>query len=94
VPASTGTRVGSLVFQIDATDQTGVALSQLPAEVNLSVRYTDQEVSGLNEQFMTMLWQDPFDQQWKPAPKLMADAPTNYLAASVTGVGRYVVIIP
>ena len=94
VSVPTGTRVDALVFQIEATDAAGVALSQLPAEVNLSVRYTDQEVSGVNEQFMTLLWQDPFDQQWKPAPKLVTDPPTNYLAASVTGVGTYAVVIP
>jgi hypothetical protein len=88
-----GTPVGPLVFQVSATDAMGGNLSELPAEVNLSVRYTDQEVSGFNEQQVAMLWLDPFDQQWKPAPKQVADALGNYLAASVTSVGLYAVVI-
>lgn len=88
-----GMLVGALVFEIAAADANGIALAELPAEVNLSARYTDQEIGGLSEAGVILLWRDPFDQQWKPAPKLVADAPTNYIAASVTGVGTYAVVV-
>jgi hypothetical protein len=88
-----GMLVGALVFEVAATDATGVPLAALPAEVNLSARYLDQEIGGLSEAGVILLWRDPFDQQWKPAPKLVANAATNYIAASVTGVGTYAVVV-
>jgi hypothetical protein len=94
VPSPPGTRVGDLVFRIEARDGSGTPLTTLPAEVNLAVHYTDQEVAGLNEQQATLSWFDPADNRWKPAPKLATDPSTNYVAASVTALGTYAVSVP
>jgi hypothetical protein len=85
---------GALVFQVEATDAAGVVLSALPAEVNLSARYTNQEAAGLNKSQITLLWLDPAVNQWRPAPKIVTDPTFNYVAASTTGLGTYCVCVP
>ena len=60
-PPPPGTLVGTLIFRVEAQDASGTPLTALPAEVNLAVRYTDQEVAGLNEQQATLSWLDPAD---------------------------------
>jgi hypothetical protein len=92
-PAPPCTVVGDLLFQLEAHDGGGAALTQLPAEVNLSARYTNEQVSGLSRRDATLLWLDPADNQWKTAPKLVTSPSTHYVAASVTGSGAYAVCI-
>ena len=93
-PPPPGTLVGNLIFRLEAQDASGTPLTALPAEVNLSVRYTDQDVAGLNKQQATLSWLDPADTRWKPAPKLATDPSTNYVAASVTALGTYALSVP
>jgi len=94
VPPPPGARVGNLTFGIEGRDASGTPLTALPAEVNLAVRYADQEVAGLNKQNVTLLWLDPADNQWKPATKLVTDPSTNYVASSTTALGTYTVSVP
>jgi hypothetical protein len=93
-PPPPGTRAGNLIFRVEAQDVSGAPLTTLPAEVNLGVRYADQDVAGLNKQNATLVWLDPVDTRWKPATKPAADPSTNYLAASVTALGTYAVSVP
>jgi hypothetical protein len=93
-PAVSGTRAGDLLFVVEATDATGATLAVLPAEVNLAVKYADETVSGLNEQNLTLSRLDPATNQWTPAPKLVKEPDSNYLAASITQLGTYVVSAP
>jgi hypothetical protein len=83
--------VGDLLFEIVAHDDAGAELAQLPAEVNLSARYTNQQLSGLNRQDVTLAWLDAAAGQWRTAPKLVTSPATNYVAASVTALGAYAV---
>ena len=94
VQAAPGTRVGDLIFVLEARDSSGATLTMLPAEVNLSVTYVDRETGGLNDQSVTLSWLDPSGNQWTPAPKLVTDPAANVVAASVTQLGTYVVSIP
>jgi hypothetical protein len=94
VDAPPNTVVGSLIFQVEAKDVGGASLSTLPAEVNLSAHYSDFEVFSRDESQVTLVWLDPADNTWKPAPKLTVDPGSNYVAASVTGAGYYAVTIP
>ena len=94
VPAPPGKRVGDLVFRLEARGAGGETLSALPAEVNLSATYADQDVVGLNEASVTLFWLDPTTNRWTPAPKLATDPSTNYVSASVTALGTYAVSIP
>jgi hypothetical protein len=89
-----GTRAGDLLFTIQARDATGAVLTSLPAEINLSLRYNNQDVAGLNEQNLTLSRLNPTTRQWQPAPKQLRDTDANYIGASVRDVGSYVVHAP
>ena len=92
-PATPGTRVGDLIFALEALDSTGRTLTTLPAEVNLDVTYSERDVAGLNNQAVTLSWLDPADNQWKVAPKLVTNPAGNTVAASVTQLGTYVISV-
>jgi len=94
VPTVPGSRVGDLVFRIEARGTSGETLTTLPGEVNLSARYADQDAAGLNKQNATLSWLDPRTNQWTTAPKVVTDGATNYVSASVTALGVYAVSIP
>jgi hypothetical protein len=91
VMAAPGQRAGDLEFVVEARDANGVQLTSLPAEVNLAVRYADQTVDGLNESNLTLSRLDPFTNQWQEAPKIVRETDSNYVAASITQLGTYVV---
>jgi len=94
VPAEPGRRVGDLTFAVEAKDASGTQLTALPAEVNLAIRYADSTVSGLNEGNLTVSHLDPATNQWQPAPKLVRETDSNYVAASITQLGTYTVTAP
>jgi hypothetical protein len=79
---------------LEAIDSTGVVLPTLPAEVNLSVRYTDIDVTGLDDTPITLGRLDPVSATWNTAPKIVTDPITNYVAASVMDTGVYAVYVP
>ena len=93
-PPPPGSLPGNLIFRVEAQDASGTPLTALPAEVNLAVRYADQDIAGLNEQQATLSWLDPANTRWKPAPKLATDPSTNYVAASVTALRTYALSVP
>ena len=86
-----GPVVGGLVFKIGAHPFGEEPLTRFPIEVNLSARYTDAELGSRDEDRLTISWYDPSDGQWKPAPKLAADPRTNYISATIQGLGLYAV---
>ena len=59
--------------------------------MNLAVRYADSTVSGLNESNLTLFWLNPSTNRWEPAPKLVRETDSNYVAASVMQAGVYTV---
>ena len=86
--------MGDLIFVLEARDSAGVALTNLPAEVNLDVSYTDQETGFLNDQGVTLSRFDPATSRWTTAPKVVTQPEFNTLAASIAELGTYVVSIP
>jgi hypothetical protein len=94
VPAAPGSRAGDLTFAVEAKDASGTQLTALPAEANLAIRYADSTVSGLNEGNLTVSRLDPSTNQWQAAPKLVREADSNYVAASVMQLGTYTVSAP
>jgi len=86
--------VGALVFQVEARDAAGGVLTVLPAEVNLSAHYTNQEAAGVSKNQVTLLWLDPTTSRWGPAPKVVTESAFNYVASSTTGLGTYCVCVP
>jgi hypothetical protein len=94
VPAGPGSKAGDLTFAVEARDANGTQLTSLPAEANLAIRYADDTVSGLNEGNLTLSWLNPTSNTWQAAPKLVREADSNYLAASITQLGTYTVSAP
>jgi hypothetical protein len=94
VAAVPGNRVGNLMFRIDAQDAAGQTLGTLPAEVNLSVRYSNEEIGTLNESNVTLSQLSPTDNRWRVAPKLVREPTNNYVAASIVELGIYAVHVP
>jgi hypothetical protein len=91
VPPPPGSPVGGLLFELQAEICEGGALGELPAEVNLGIRYSDQEAAGMGEQGFTISMLDPADRQWRPVEKQAADPPNNWVSATITRMGFYVV---
>ena len=85
---------GSQGQRVDLEADMREALTALPGEINVSVRYNSGDVSGLNEQNLTLSRLNPTTNQWQAATKLYKDADSNYIAASVMDVGAYVVHAP
>jgi hypothetical protein len=91
VPAAPGQRVGALVFQVNAEECAGGAVGAFPVEVNLGVRYTDQEATGLNEAGFAIAVLDPATRQWRPLAKQANDPANNFVSATITETGTFVV---
>jgi len=97
VPAVPGQKVDDLLFRIRAEDCNGGSVAPLPNEVNLGVHYTDGDVGGLNESNFKIAWLDQSGGSagtWKDAQKQANDPPANYVSATITDIGYYVVHQP
>jgi hypothetical protein len=91
VPAPPGQRIGALVFQVTAEECAGGAVGTFPVEVNLGVRYTDQEATGLSEAGFAVAVLDPATRQWRPLAKQANDPANNFVSATITETGTFVV---
>jgi hypothetical protein len=92
VPAPPGGRlVDAIVFELIAQECGGGGVGELPAEINLGIRYTDADASGLNEQNFTIAILDQSTRQWQPAAKQAPDPGANYVSATITRLGTYAV---
>ncbi|MFN8526847.1 MAG: hypothetical protein U0821_27400 [Chloroflexota bacterium] len=90
VPATPGRKVDDLLFQLVAEECDGGGIGTLPAEVNLGVRYTDGEVSGMDESKITISRLGA-DNKWQAEPKQAPDPGANYVSATITNLGYFVV---
>lgn len=88
-----GTLAGDLMFRIEAWDASGTPLAALPAEVNLSVRYQDSDLDGLDDSLVTLARLDPADNQWKAPLRLLTDPSSKLVAASISDLGVYAVYL-
>jgi hypothetical protein len=91
VPPAPGQKVDSLLFQVVAESCNGTPIPTLPAEVNLGVHYADGDVAGLNESSFTLAHLDTSANQWHAAQKQANDPPNNFVSATITDMGYYVV---
>ena len=92
VPAVPGQQVDALLFEVAAETCDGGPLARLPVEVNLGVRYTDGDVGGLNEANFKIARVDAG--AWKAVDKQAPDAGANYVSATITDLGYFVVHVP
>jgi hypothetical protein len=91
VPPPPGQKVDTLLFQVIAEGCNGGPIPALAAEVNLGVHYTDADASGLNEANFTLARLDTTANQWRPAQKQADDPAGNFVSATITEMGYYVV---
>lgn len=92
VPAVPGPLVDKLLFEILAEFcDGGGAIAELPFEVNLGIRYSDEEAAGLDEQNFVIAMLDSVNRQWLPTPKQVPDPGSNYLSATIQRLGFYAV---
>lgn len=91
-PAPPGTYVRPLVYEV-AAGYCGDAtrLPEFPAEVNLGIRYSDLEAAGLDEGRFVIGRLDLGTATWVPVEKQANDPPANYVSATITRTGYYMV---
>jgi hypothetical protein len=97
VPPVPGTKVDDLLFEIRVETCGGERVAEFPSEVNLGVRYTDADVGGLNEaSFKIAHLDDPNGGStgWRDESKQAADPAGNYVSATITHTGYFVVHVP
>ncbi len=90
VPPAPGQKVDNLLFQVIAEGCNGGPIPTLASEVNLGVHYTDGDASGLNEANFTLARLDTSANQWRPAQKQANDPANNFVSATITEMGYYV----
>jgi len=91
VPPAPGQKVDNLTFQVIAEGCNGGPIPTLAAEVNLGVHYGDSDVAGLNESNFTIARLDTSANQWRAAQKQANDPANNFVSATITEMGYYVV---
>ncbi len=89
VPATPGPRLGNIVFEVSGGACGGGLGTNLPQEVNLGVSYESRLASGLNEANLVLARLEAG--QWVPAAKGAADAPNNFVSATIQQGGTYTV---
>jgi hypothetical protein len=94
LPPVPGQQVDTLIFRITAEDCNGGSLQSLPAEANLGVHYADGDVGNLTEANFKLSELDVSSNQWRAVQKQAVDPPANYISASITDLGTYVVSQP
>jgi hypothetical protein len=90
-PLPPGNLVGLLSYEIRASQCDGNALGRLPAEANLSIRYDDIEATGLDESRFVIGHLDRPSATWAPVEKRANDPLTNYVSATISQPGFYMV---
>ena len=90
-PLPPGTLVGLLAYEIRASYCDATPLPQLPAEVNLGIRYTDIEATGLDKSRFVIGHLDMSTGIWTPVAKLGSDPSSNFVSATIIETGFYMV---
>jgi len=90
VPPAPGTVVGGLLFQVIAESCSGSPIPTLSSEANLGVHYSDGDVGGLNESNFTLARLDTTANQWRQVQKQANDPPNNFVSATISDMGYYV----
>jgi hypothetical protein len=90
-PSPPGTYVRPLVYEIWASHCDSIPVSEFPAEVNLGIRYSDLEATGLDETRFVIGRLDVNTAAWVAVEKGANDPPANYVSATITRTGYYMV---
>ena len=90
-PLPPGNLVGLLAYEIRASYCDANPLEQFPAEVNLGIRYSNIEATGLDESRFVIGHLDRATNTWAPVEKRANDPSSNYTSATIIETGFYMV---
>ncbi len=90
-PLPPGNLVGLLAYEIRASYCDTNPIAQLPAEVNLAIRYNDVEATGLDEARFVIGRLDTATRTWRPVEKRANDPANNTTTATIIDTGFYMV---
>jgi len=90
-PLPPGQLVGLLAYEIRASHCDSTPLVQLPAEMNLAIRYTDLEATGLDESKFVIGHLNIPEGKWYPMEKRANDPSSNFTSATISETGFYMV---
>jgi hypothetical protein len=90
-PLPPGNLVGLLAYEIRASRCDSSPLAQFPAEVNLGIRYSEIEATGLDESRFVIGRLDLTTGVWSPIEKRANDPSSNYVSATIIDTGFYMV---
>jgi len=92
LPPVSGRLAGLLIYDVAAAPCGGGApLETFPAEVNLTIHYTSDDVVNVEERIIRFSWLDPATNTWQPVEKQALDPTQNAIGATITRTGRYIV---
>ncbi len=90
-PPPPGDLVGQLVYEVWASDCGANRMPELPAEVNLGIRYNSADVGGRDTSRFVIGRLDMNTATWVPVEKQANDPPASYISATITQTGYYMV---
>jgi hypothetical protein len=90
-PQPPGDLVGTLVYEIWASNCDENALTDFPAEVNIGIRHTDSEAADLDESRFVIGRLDMTTGAWVPIEKRANDPLANHTSATIIKTGYYAV---
>jgi hypothetical protein len=90
-PLPPGNLVGLLAYEIRASHCDTAPLATFPAEVNLGIRYSDIEATGLDESRFVIGRLDMTAGVWRPLEKRANDTANNAVTATISETGFYMV---
>jgi hypothetical protein len=90
-PSPPGTFVIPLVYEIQGSDCGADPLAAFPSDVALTIRYTDIEATGLDENRFVIGRLDMASGTWVPVERRANDPATNVVTATVVETGYYMV---
>jgi hypothetical protein len=88
-PWPPGPRVGALLVELTAEGCDGGALAALPAELGLTMGYSDLDAVGLQEPAFTISRLDPLAAAWSPLAQQAVDVIANTASGGVLEPGVY-----
>lgn len=90
-PLPPGNLVGLLAYELRASHCDTNPLTQFPSEVNLGIRYSDIEATGLDESRFVIGHLDLATGTWSPVEKRANDPAGNFTSATIIDTGFYMV---
>lgn len=92
LPPPPGRLAALLIYDVAAAPcDGGPPIDEFPAEVNLTIQYTEEDMFTLDEPIARWSWLDSATNSFQHVEKQEIDPARNVLGATITKTGRYIV---